>query len=533
MRMFKKKLLVNAIASAVMLTSAIAVAQESNVKDKEEFEVIAVTAQKRAQSIQDVPISMSAFGEESIEKLGAKSFADLTVAIPGVSVKTGSGAFPVTYIRGIGTNDTSIGADPSIGVYIDGVYASRLGGALTEFLDIERVEVLKGPQGTLFGRNSIGGAISIVTKKPSDELEGKLNLELGSFNTLKTSGLVNVPLIEDSLYARGYISKTTSDGWQENAFSDENGYQQDRINAGVKFTWIASDDLELNYSSNFSDYDDTAGYLDNVASAFPTSPDTQIGDDEKVVSGGFDVFGNASNNQPVNVPVFKRELQEHILDIEWQISDSMSFTSLTSVRDYTTASSGEYDGTEFFVGENIGSEETSESFGQEFRISSESDDLFWVLGVSAAKEEAGLDFSMKFLDVGMLQGAPINGGAPFQEDSLTATETESFAIFGDASYKLTTEMSVTVGARYSNDDKTMSYNNGFHANGAAMLGGLGMIVPTPFQFVDSYGQTDPSATTQAGSWTDFSPRIVLHYQHNNTLWYGSVTQGYKSGAFNR
>ncbi|MEI8640328.1 TonB-dependent receptor plug domain-containing protein [Pseudoalteromonas sp. Hal099] len=145
--MYKKKLLVQAITSSLLLTTGIISAQEADIDVAKQFEVISVTAQKRAQSIQDVPIAMSAFNEASIEKLGAKSFADLTVAIPSVSVQTGSGAFPVTYIRGIGTNDSSIGADPSIGVYIDGVYASRLGGALTEFLDIERVEVLKDHKG--------------------------------------------------------------------------------------------------------------------------------------------------------------------------------------------------------------------------------------------------------------------------------------------------------------------------------------------------------------------------------------------------
>lgn len=530
--MFKKKLLANLVTSSLMLTSALAQAQESNNNPQGDLEIISVTAQKRAQSIQDVPISISAFNEDSIEKLGAKSFADLTVAIPSVSVQTGSGAFPVTYIRGIGTNDTSIGADPSIGVYIDGVYASRLGGALTEFLDIQRVEVLKGPQGTLFGRNSIGGAISIITNKPGEDLAGKVNLEYSSFNTLKTSGILNAPLIEDTLYARGYLSKTTSDGWQENTLSSENGYQQDRLNAGVKLTWYISEDVELNISSNFSDYDDTAGYLDNIASLFPTSAETQIGDDDKAVNGGYDVFGNSANDQPVNVPIFQRELEEHILNLTWQINDDMSFTSLSSYRDYTTTSSREYDGTEYFVGENVNSEEASESYGQEFRLSSESDDLFWVIGMSAAKEDAELAFSMKFLDIGLLEGTPINNGAPFQEDSLTNAETESYAIFGDANYKFTDDISITFGARYSKDEKSMAYNNGLHANGAALLGGFGLIVPTPYQFVDSNGELDLSATKQKDSWTDLSPRVVLDYKHNNTLWYGSITQGYKSGAYN-
>lgn len=529
--MGKHNKITTAMACAGLLVCTMTFA-ETKTKTDDNFEIISVTAQKRSQSIQDVPLSISAFGDEAIEKLGAKSFADLTIAIPSVSVQTGSGAFPVTYIRGIGTNDNSIGSEPSIGVYIDGVYASRLGGALTELLDVQRVEVLKGPQGTLFGRNSIGGAISIVTKKPTDEIEGKINLEYSSFNTIKTSAVLNAPLIDDTLFARAYVSKTTSDGWQENVLSDENGYQKDRLNAGIKLTWYLTDDVEVNFSSNFSDYDDTAGYVDNLASILPVSPETQILDDNKVVNGGFDVFGNPANNQTINVPRFERELQEHILDVSWSINDNVSFTSLSSYRDYTTISSRAYDGTEYFIGENIYSEESSESFGQEFRLSSESDSLFWVLGVSAFKEEAELDFTMKFFDIFMLQGMPINFGAPFTEHSLTAAETESFAIFGDANYKLTEQMSVTVGARYSKDEKSMAYNNGLHAEGAALLGGFGMVTPTPYQFVDSQGQVDLSATNQKDSWTDISPRVVLDYKFDSTLWYASVTQGYKSGAFN-
>ena len=206
------------------------------VLDDEALEVISVTAQKRSQSIQDVPISMSAFSEDTLNNIGANDFSDLTALVPSLSVVGGSDAFPITYIRGIGTNDTSIGADPSIGVYIDGVYASRLGGALTELLDVERVEILKGPQGTLFGRNSIGGAISIITKKPSEFLEGTFRVSLANFSTQKTSAVANIPLVDDSLYAKLFGSLSKSDGWQTNTLSDQNGYQEDRANGGVKLT---------------------------------------------------------------------------------------------------------------------------------------------------------------------------------------------------------------------------------------------------------------------------------------------------------
>lgn len=503
-----------------------------NASDEDLLEVISVTAQKRAQSIQDVPISMSAFSADTLNNIGAEDFTDLTALVPSLSVVGGSDAFPITYIRGIGTNDTSIGADPSIGVYIDGVYASRLGGALTELLDIERVEILKGPQGTLFGRNSIGGAISIITKKPSEFLEGTFRLSLANYSTKNASAVVNIPLVENSLYAKLFGSLSESDGWQTNTLSNQNGYQEDRANGGIKLNWLVNDDIEVNLSNTWSSYNDTAGYVENISSALPVSALTTNISDNQVVNGGFDPFGNPANNREAGIPIYDRVLREHWLDITWKIDDDLSITSLTTYRKYTTESAREYDGTEFFLGENVRSIESSESTGQEFRLSFDNESLFWVLGTSFHKEKAELDFVLGLADLGAFTGTPFNGGSPFFENSLTASDTDSFAIFGDSTIGLSDNLNLTVGARYSLDTKTMAYNNGLHENGAALLGGLGLIVPTPFQFIDENGQVDPSGLNLEDEWNDLSPRVVLDYKIDNSLIYASVTKGYKSGAFN-
>jgi iron complex outermembrane receptor protein len=515
-----------------MAFHSLSYAQQADEDIEQVYEVISVTAQKRAQSIQDVPISMSAFSEDTLNSIGAEDFTDLTSLVPSLSVVGGSDAFPITYIRGIGTNDTSIGADPSIGVYIDGVYASRLGGALTEFLDVERVEVLKGPQGTLFGRNSIGGAISIITKKPSEFLEGSFKLSYANYSTKKINAVINVPLLDDSLFAKVFGSLSKSDGWQTNVLSNERGYQEDRVNGGVKLTWIASDSVEVNFSNTWSSYNDTAGYVDNIESVLPTSILTSVVTDNQVVNGGINPFGNPANNRLPGVPIYDRVLREHWLDVSWDINKDLSLTSLTTYRKYTTESAREYDGTEFFLGENVQSIEASESTGQEFRLSSNNDGFFWVLGTSIHQEKAALDFVLGLADLGAFTGTPFNNGAPFFENSLTASNTDSFAIFGDTTIALSEKLNLTAGARYSRDTKTMNYNNGLHENGAALLGGLGLIVPTPVQFIDANGQIDPSAVTLEDEWNDFSPRLVLDYKIDKSLIYASITKGYKSGAFN-
>lgn len=521
------------IISASLLNSHAVFAQEADTESEKNIEVIQVSAQKRQQSIQDVPISMSAFSANAIEKMGATDFVGLTAAIPSINVQTGSGAYPVTYIRGIGTNDTSIGADPSIGVYIDGVYASRMAGALTDFLDVERVEVLKGPQGTLFGRNAIGGAISIITKKPDNEFGGKVALKMGSFGTQNASGVINLPISEDSLAVRAYGSMTKSDGWQNNTLSDVNGGKKDRTNLGFKVRWQPSDNVEVNLSNTWSDFDDVSSYVDNIVSAFPISELTDKTDDSTVVNGSVDLFGNPDNNLPATAPIFTRELTEHWLDVEWTIDDSLTFNSLSTYRDFTVFTQREYDGTEYMIAENAGADETNNSVSQEFRLTSDTDSRFWVLGVSYLEEEAYLDLLLKAFDVGIpLAGSAFNGGAPFTERSTTQVDTTSIAVFGDANFKIDEQLSVTVGARYSKDDKSSSYLNGLHEDGLAAFGGLGLVYPTPFQFVDANGVYDPTAVTSENTWTDFSPRVVVDYKHDNILYYASVTKGYKSGAFN-
>lgn len=532
-----QKSILSLIISASLLSPAIAMAQDSETRDN--VEVIQVSAQKRAQSIQDVPISMSAFDDKSIERIGATDFVGLTAAIPSINVQTGSGAYPVTYIRGIGTNDTSIGADPSIGVYIDGVYASRLGGALTDFLDIERVEVLKGPQGTLFGRNSIGGAISIITKKPSNDFEGKVGFDLASFGTQKASGVVNIPISQDELALRAFMSMTKSDGWQKNTVSDLVGGKKDRLNAGFKVRWQPTDDIDINFSNTWSDFDDVSTYVDNLtfglAGALGINPDplTSVTDDTTVVNGNLDLFGNPANNLAPTAPIFTREMTEHWVDLEWSINDTLAFNSLSTYRDYETFSMRGYDGTGYLVAENAGALETNTTLSQEFRLTSDTDDFFWVLGTSYLQEEAYLNLLLRAVDVGILQGIPggLNGGNPFTELSETSVDTDSFAIFGDANYKLNDAMSITVGARYSKDDKTTQYLNDSHPSGNAALGGFGLLYPIKQQFVDANGVHNPEDAILNNSWTDFSPRVVVDYKNDNILYYASVTKGYKSGAF--
>ncbi len=179
---------------------------------------IIVTAQKRAQNVQNVPIAVSAFTADALADRGIADVTAMGNLTPNVSLDAGtpfSGSSSVlsAFVRGIGQNDFAFNMDPGVGVYLDGVYLARSVGANQDLLDVERVEILKGPQGDLFGRNTIGGAISIVTRRPSDTFGGKLEVTTGRFHRVDTKGMVDVPLSDTLLSSFSFATKN-NDGYQ-------------------------------------------------------------------------------------------------------------------------------------------------------------------------------------------------------------------------------------------------------------------------------------------------------------------------------
>jgi len=525
------------ICTTMLTLSAVpAFAQEGDTADNE----IIVTAQKRAQAAQDVPIALSAFGAEQIEQAGATDFKGLADLTPGFAVTGGSDAFARSYIRGIGTNDTGIGAEPSVGVYIDGVYSARIGGAVTDLVDVARVEVLKGPQGTLFGRNSIAGAISIVTNKPVDRFEAMAGAEYGRFNDLGLRGMINLPIAGDMLMVRAAGSYRKRDGWQANLPGGRKGLSRDRFSGQVKTLFRPAPGIDVTMTNLWSTADETAAYVDNLRAggfAARVSALTSVISDRTTVNGGNDVFGNPANNQGVLEPIFKRDLQQHALNIEAELNDSLTLTSLTSFRKYSTRSTLDYDGTEFYIGANEGSREKNRTFSQELRLAGQSDAFDWFVGGSYSHERNWLDFTIGLFDFGpFLVGGPINGYKPFVEVTSSTTGTKSLAAFGDVIWHASDAFNVTVGARYSHDRKYIQFANPNHVpgvTGAAGLGGFGFVMPVAAQFVNAAGVPDPSLQRRQASWSNFSPRLVLDYRPNDdVMLYAGISRGYKSGAFN-
>jgi iron complex outermembrane receptor protein len=520
---------------------------------------IVVTAQKREQSLQDVPISITAFGEAQISALGAQSVGDLDTFTPGLSVNDTSVTQPKYTIRGVETDDFGIGTEPAVGIFVDGVYAARSGSALIFFNDVERVEVLKGPQGTLFGRNTSAGAISIITKKPSDSFEAEATARIGNYDKRRVDGVINIPLADTlALRVNGVYNKR--DGYLRDAVTGADYEQENNWSgrAALRFRPSDATDILLSYDHDHTEKDGPAavGIGPFALSDDPFGPFAN------------DVLGGSRE---------ARRLHAVTLNISQDLG-GVTLTSISAYKKFRTNNREDEDGTNdpahYFDTENI---ENNRSFYQELRLAQNGDRLNWIAGVSYFRERARqtsattaltdsidtiLNKAANFPIFSILDdaGLPVFG-LPWQENMNNRARNRSFAAFGDVTWAATPEINLTAGLRYTKDKKRFSWLNGPHvatalsqvtAPGALYNAILGArvfpddapidantfynIVGRQFGFGDlifDVGDLEGVEFTSKKSFSDVSPRFVIDYKPSpDVLLYASASRGYKAGGFN-
>lgn len=252
------------LALAMLNVSGLAMAQES-APEQQAFalEEIVVTAQRRAENLQEVPIAVSVHTGDELEALGLNGVGALVDVTPGLVMNNVAG-FSNPYIRGVGANTGTIGNDVPVATYVNGAYFSeKISTTLYDFLDIERVEVLKGPQGTLFGRNATGGAINIVTRNPTEEFSAQLEATYANFNDRGLRGYLAGSL-SDQLLASVAFGYKRSDGYIDNViptngFSDEDVGETESESLRIKLLWDASETVTVNFSADYMDALNRAG----------------------------------------------------------------------------------------------------------------------------------------------------------------------------------------------------------------------------------------------------------------------------------
>lgn len=524
MRSQKKKSILTGVAAflASLVTVPHAVGEGLSKSSEEAqqigslmIEEVVVTARRREESLQDVPISISAFDSGVLDRKGVTQLRDLEFSIPNLSFTDQGNAFGGFGMRGIYTLVRTIGVESGVAVYVDGVYQGRNSNSNMDTVDIERIEVLKGPQGTLFGRNTISGAVNITTKKAADEFEATVKASHGNLDRFSTNASISGPIIKDKLAARLSVSHYERDGYTKNLFTGQNLNSEDRQSARVNLRFTPNEQLEINASGDwFQDRADSArgGYLVSGAGGFDAefarTKDPRVTD----LDGG--ERGNFEN----------RDIWGASVTIDYTFTNDFSLSSITAYREGDFSLNTDFDGTR----ENIASGFTSndsDQFTQELKLSSPNNlkiadlpgDFDFVTGFFYLYQDTSSSLR-SILSQGSTDAlaGPFFGGAVATGDVIfgpdARIETDAWAYYANANWHLTDSLTLTVGIRYSEEEKDLD----FQQVGAAVIG-----IPTI-----------PSTSLKSDE-TDVSPTFSIFYDVlQDVSIYGTISRGFKSAGFN-
>jgi iron complex outermembrane receptor protein len=537
---------------------------------------IKVTAQSREQELKDVPISVTVLDATMIKQLEATDLGDLDGFVPGLEITSSSPTQPRYAIRGISTSDFGVGTDSAVGVYINGIYAARSGGAMLAFNDVERIEVLKGPQGTLFGRNTSAGAISIVTNRPTQENEGELVLRAGNQGMTYLYGLYNMPVTDSSAVRISYVSNE-SDGWLKDDATGK--YLNPQSNWASKIAWRTTfeNGTVLDFTWDHEAVDQLARPAIGVVPML-FGPDTWW-------TPPFPPVPNSYLNPkkaPVYNDVVNNNEQRNFDSLTLQLYHSYEWASVTysgSYRSFDTSNRQDEDGTNhintYFDTENV---ESNSSFYQELKFNGFAGPVDWVAGISYSTEDADqISYTNAFTDsintlynnaIGFplfyaLEGELLANnipvtvlGLPWSEPMYNTGKFSSGAVFGDAIWHVNDKLNLTFGIRYTKDKKEFSWLTENREapqldQALSFLNTVGFL-PLFYAYLDSidpqlktlytsdvifnyaqFANIEGVTVKQKNSWSDISPRFVVDYKINDDVMiWGSYTNGYKAGGYN-
>lgn len=518
MRMMKTCLLACTMLVAAPLT---ALAQTADDKGTD---VVIITAQKRSENIQDVPVAVTALDGDALQDAHVTTVLDLNALAPSLQVKTDDNAAnPKMFIRGIGLNDFNPNTASAVAIYSDGVYIGSPLAQMGQFFDLERVEVLRGPQGTLYGRNTTGGAINLISRKPSDTFEAMGSVEYGSYNNLTLEGAVGGPITPELAY-RASGTYLSNDGYTLNRLTGNRGNDTNRGSARFQLAWTPSDTFDALFQLRYGKSDGGSIWAYN-RSLFPqtaqaTGPDGFCAPAYYTSGECTDLAGYANTSTNLYQGDYHLEGKDKVetYGASATLTWDLGAMSLVSVSGYDHADRDDVEDTDAGPNDIITARYRAKQWAasEELRLQSNGDNtLNWVAGVYFAHDD--LD-SSSYYDVFRIA----NSGDPNTDlpqgigvFSWPFTQkTDSYAAFGQIDYKFTDRLTGTIGLRYSADDKSFVYNSLYSSD----VGGPTFnIIPT----------ADESRT-----FDSVSGKLGLQYQLTNAMnVYGSYNRGYKSGGF--
>lgn len=530
-------------AAAVIGVAGIATSAQAQLDE------IIVTAQKREQSLQDVPIAVSAFSGEALALSGVQNIEDLTALAPSLSINTTNtpGSTTTIRIRGIGTTGNNLGLEAAVGFFMDGVYRSRSGTAINDLIDIERIEVLRGPQGTLFGKNTSAGAIVIHTKKPTDEFEAFGDVSFGNYNSQRVRGVVNVPLIDGILSSRWSAQYNRRDGFIENIIDGRDHNDRDRYNLRGQLLWTPTEDIELRViAEHFESEEDFGGVVRHVNG--PTSGLAPVfsGREFDGIAGPGSIGSLVPPSDyhqyvgTANDVNFGGQMDQQISgELNWDFG----FATLTSITAYRYSDTDTNQDVDFINLDVLTQDATIEQelFTQEVRLSGSWEEVPWMNNVDwqfggfFARENLGRTGFLRneeFLDNYL--GALFMAGNAFEplfpelggEHLQTGQNGKSYSVFGHLDMEVLDWLSVVGGARFNREQKTggMSYQSG----NPIFLG----MAANPF-VAPQYDWRVNEANGNNISESEWTGNVAVQVHWTDDIQtYISYAHGYKAGGLN-
>ena len=549
------------LAGSVLATFASmpTVAQEG---DKRILEEVLVTAEKRNSSVQDTAIAISAFDSESMDDFGISGAEDIANYTPGMTYNASPNRI---FIRGVGRVDNSLGSEPGVAIYKDGIYTNEATAVGENSFFVERIEILRGPQGTLYGRNAIGGAASVISKRPTEEFRGEVRLGASSFGG-QAIGLSASGPVTDTLRYRVAAEKTGNDGWVKNIAGAGNQNDADYQRIEGQFDWDVTD--SVNIWARYSDYE-TDSNMYGAVSLDPyntTSPGGPVGD----FSSDFQqLVPNADLGYDVERPTLrnihrtnKNESgyitspgKSYAAHVTWE-TESWTFKYIYGVEQYDYEFLNDYDGTDRediqylnYIGQfedssqhelqaisNLGGD--VEFIVGLFKYDSENEQPYDLLSPTnpVLKNPVFLDFSGAIC--GCVIDSPANPEGIFyhQQGKL---ETESTAVYGQMDYDISDTLHLAVGLRYSKDEKTgyeeqriIFDGQGTYAFIAGLSGLSWFNAAGPQARIAWDFNNGTVSATHKDDWSSVDGSIGLDYKpDDSTMYYGKIATGYKAGGF--
>ena len=528
------------------------------------LEEVVVTARKREENLQDAPLAVSAFTGNSLEYRGATKIDDIAKFVPSLTLENnpsfgGASNSAAIYLRGVGQKEFLPTTEPGVGLYVDGVYIARSVGAILDLVDIERVEVLRGPQGTLFGRNTIGGAISITTVKPNDEFGASLGITAGTDSRINLRGSVDLPL-SDSLNARLSVGSFKQDGYVTRRDGIDLG-DDDTLTGRLVFDWQASDSFNASLSLeatrdrengpamqliniDFTDLSQLNGvvaavpppmaFIHNITTAaagpgMPCAVTDPIGNgitSNPAVANCFDsrFIGADSGNEGTAPAYSESDLFGAAAVLSYTFDNGIQLKSITSVRQLDSEFARDGDHSPHRISQFLDFLE-QDQFTQEIQLlgSSLDDRLEWILGYYYFTEDGDnaniLDFTV----------SNFRSGGAF--------DNETMAVFAQATYDLTDRLHLMVGGRFTDETKSFTPDQiifqNYYAGISQMLPSGHPLAALDAPFLQAGFRILPFIEKEIDV-SEFTPMVNLSFDLSDQIMvYASYSEGFKSGGFSQ